>query len=72
MLSVAEIRRFPFRVLRVQTLIIKTMFVRSGIPGTAWLLQNSPELKTLIVHTTDNDSMLVIYLYQKPPLSFCL
>ncbi|CAN7057958.1 unnamed protein product [Brassica rapa subsp. trilocularis] len=43
-LSVAEIRRFPFRVLRVQTLIVKIKFVRSAIPGTACYL-NSQGLK---------------------------
>ncbi|CAN6829969.1 unnamed protein product [Brassica oleracea] len=39
-LSVAEIRRFPFRVLRVQTLIVKIKFVRSVIPGIACYLDS--------------------------------
>ncbi|CAN6837943.1 unnamed protein product [Brassica oleracea] len=39
-LSVAEIRRFPFRVLRDQTLIVKIKFVRSVIPGIACYLDS--------------------------------
>ncbi|CAH8316131.1 unnamed protein product [Eruca vesicaria subsp. sativa] len=58
-LSAAEIRRFPFRALRVQTLIVKTQLARSLITGIAWLLQNSPDLKRLIVQTTDKGSMWV-------------
>ncbi|ESQ56201.1 hypothetical protein EUTSA_v10026908mg [Eutrema salsugineum] len=53
-LSHAELGGVHFEVLKVQTLIVKTNFVRSVIPGLARLLQNSPDLK--------EDVQLAIYL----------
>ncbi|KAG7553888.1 Leucine-rich repeat 2 [Arabidopsis suecica] len=50
-LSLAELRGVPFPTLKVQTLIVKTEFVRSVIPGISRLLQNSPGLKKLTLHT---------------------
>ncbi|KAL1200183.1 putative F-box/LRR-repeat protein [Cardamine amara subsp. amara] len=52
-LSLAELRGAPFPTLNVQTLIIKTEFVRSIIPGIARLLLTSPGLKTLTVDTME-------------------
>ncbi|AEE77441.1 F-box/RNI-like superfamily protein [Arabidopsis thaliana] len=50
-LSLAELRGVPFPTLKVQTLTVKTEFVRSVIPGISRLLQNSPGLKKLTLHT---------------------
>ncbi|CAD5330622.1 unnamed protein product [Arabidopsis thaliana] len=50
-LSLAELRGVPFPTLKVQTLTVKTEFVRSVIPGISRLLQNSPRLKKLTLHT---------------------
>ncbi|CAN7051232.1 unnamed protein product [Brassica rapa subsp. trilocularis] len=52
MLSLAQLCGRPFPMLRVQTLIVKTMAVRSAIPGITRLLQNSPVLKKLIARAT--------------------
>ncbi|CAH2079282.1 unnamed protein product, partial [Thlaspi arvense] len=57
-LSLAELCGVPFGVLKVQTLIVKTKFVRSVAPGIARLLQNLPQLKKLIVHTMDKDNTM--------------
>ncbi|CAA7058628.1 unnamed protein product [Microthlaspi erraticum] len=54
-LSLAEVCGVPFPTLKVQTLIVKTMLVRSVMHGIARLLQNSPGLKKLIVHATNSD-----------------
>ncbi|XP_010490741.1 PREDICTED: putative F-box/LRR-repeat protein At5g02700 [Camelina sativa] len=50
-LSLAEVRGAPFPTLKVQTLTVKTELVRSIIPGILRLLQNSPGLKKLTLHT---------------------
>ncbi|CAG7902403.1 unnamed protein product [Brassica rapa] len=52
MLSLAQLCGRPFPMLRVQTLIVKTMVVRSSIPGITRLVQNSPVLKKLIARAT--------------------
>ncbi|XP_010490726.1 PREDICTED: putative F-box/LRR-repeat protein At3g28410 [Camelina sativa] len=57
-LSLAELRGVPFPTLKVQTLIVKTEFVRSIIPGISRLLQNSPGLKKLTLHTMHSHDIM--------------
>ncbi|CAN6827317.1 unnamed protein product, partial [Brassica oleracea] len=69
MLSLAELCGRPFPMLRVQTLIVETMVVRSAIPGITRLLQNSPVLKKLLAQATCSgtikDQDLDYYLSQR-------
>ncbi|CAH8269828.1 unnamed protein product [Arabidopsis lyrata] len=58
-LSLAELRGVPFPTLKVQTLIVKTEFVRSVIPGISRLLQNSPGLKKLTLHTMQQSHVIM-------------
>ncbi|CAH8379470.1 unnamed protein product [Eruca vesicaria subsp. sativa] len=51
-LSLAELHGVPFPTFKVETLTVKTTFIRSVIPGLARLLQNSPKIKKLIAHAT--------------------
>ncbi|CAH8342148.1 unnamed protein product [Eruca vesicaria subsp. sativa] len=66
MLSLAELRGITFPMLKVHTLIVETMIVRSAIPGITRLLQNSPVLTKLIAQATCsgniNDHTLDYYL----------
>ncbi|KFK24760.1 hypothetical protein AALP_AA8G021700 [Arabis alpina] len=54
-LSLAELRRVPFPQLKIKSLTVETMPVRSVIPGIIRLLQNSPGLEEINVDTTDED-----------------
>ncbi|KAH0883734.1 LOW QUALITY PROTEIN: hypothetical protein HID58_059830 [Brassica napus] len=69
MLSLAELCGRPFPMLRVQTLIVETMVVRSAILGITRLLQNSPVLKKLLAQATCSgtikDQDLDYYLSQR-------
>ncbi|CAH8379528.1 unnamed protein product [Eruca vesicaria subsp. sativa] len=58
-LTLAELRGVPFPTLKVQTLIIKTEFAQSVIPGIARLLRNSPGLKKLTVYTMHDHNVMV-------------
>ena len=61
-LSLAELRGVPFPTLKVQTLTVKTEFVRSVIPGISRLLQNSPGLKKLTLHTLQLSHDIMVFL----------
>ncbi|EOA22192.1 hypothetical protein CARUB_v10002764mg [Capsella rubella] len=61
-LSLAELRGIPFPTLKIQTLIVRTEFVRSIIPGLSRLLQNSPGLKKLTLHTMHSHRIMDMHL----------
>ncbi|XP_024012508.1 F-box/LRR-repeat protein At5g02910 [Eutrema salsugineum] len=51
MLSLAALCGVRFPTLKVESLTLETMIVRSVIPGITKLLQNSPGLRKLTIHT---------------------
>lgn len=51
MLSLAALCGVRFPMLKVESLTLETMIVRSVIPGITKLLQNSPGLRKLTIHT---------------------
>ncbi|CAN8325076.1 unnamed protein product [Cochlearia groenlandica] len=65
--SLAELRGVLFPILKVQALTIKTEFARSVIPGIARLLQNSPGLKKLTVHTMHSRNIMLSILETNMP-----
>ncbi|CAH8379710.1 unnamed protein product [Eruca vesicaria subsp. sativa] len=69
-LTLAELRGVPFPTLKVQTLIIKTEFAQSVIPGIARLLQNSPGLKKLTVYTMHDHTIMVLCQTINSPFIF--
>ncbi|ESQ52725.1 hypothetical protein EUTSA_v10017536mg [Eutrema salsugineum] len=48
-LSLSELRGRPFPVFKVKTLTVETMISQYVTPGIIRVLQNSPELKKLII-----------------------
>ncbi|AED90537.1 putative protein [Arabidopsis thaliana] len=53
MLSLSKIPSLPLPMLKVKTLTLETMIIRSVVPGIARLLQNLPGLKKITVYTTN-------------------
>ncbi|ESQ53560.1 hypothetical protein EUTSA_v10027555mg, partial [Eutrema salsugineum] len=51
-LSLVELCGVPFPMLKVKALTLETMIFRYVIPGIKRVLQNSPDLKKLTVHTS--------------------
>ncbi|CAN8257318.1 unnamed protein product [Cochlearia groenlandica] len=51
MLSLAVLCGVSFPTLKVESLTLETMIVRSVVPGLTKLLQNSPVLRKLTIHT---------------------
>ncbi|CAL9218282.1 unnamed protein product [Arabidopsis halleri] len=52
-LSLAEVRGVPFPMFKAKALTLETMISEYVIPGILRVLQNSPELKKLTLHTMD-------------------
>ncbi|KAG7594630.1 F-box domain [Arabidopsis thaliana x Arabidopsis arenosa] len=52
-LSLAEVRGVPFPMFKAKALTLETMISQYVTPGILRLLQNSPELKKLTLHTMD-------------------
>ncbi|CAH8256626.1 unnamed protein product [Arabidopsis lyrata] len=61
-LSLAGVRGVPFPMLKVKTLILETVIFQYVIPGIERLLQNSFELKKLMVRARDCNTIPGSYL----------
>ncbi|KAL1200110.1 F-box/LRR-repeat protein [Cardamine amara subsp. amara] len=62
MLSLAALCNVSFPKLKVKDLTLQTMIIRSVIPGIIQLLQKSPGLRKLTVHTVKCSSIAEVYL----------
>ena len=62
MLSLSKIPSLPLPMLKVKTLTLETMIIRSVVPGIARLLQNLPGLKKITVYTTNPCNTEVVSL----------
>ncbi|VVB02850.1 unnamed protein product [Arabis nemorensis] len=52
-ISLAELQRVPFPMFNVKDLTFKAMLSQYVIPGIVRMLQNSPQVKNLTLHTKD-------------------
>ncbi|CAE5959759.1 unnamed protein product [Arabidopsis arenosa] len=55
-LSLSEVRGVPFPMFKAKALTLETMISQYVTPGILRLLQNSPKLKKLTLHTMDCDT----------------
>ncbi|CAH8269841.1 unnamed protein product [Arabidopsis lyrata] len=62
MLSLAALCGVPFPMLKVKTLTLETMIIRSVIPGITELLRNTPGLRKLTIHTVKGSSISELHL----------
>jgi len=68
MLSLAALCGVPFPTLKVKTLTLETMIIRSVIPGITKLLRYTPGLRKLTIHTVKCSSISVGIFTMKPLL----
>ncbi|CAA7036736.1 unnamed protein product [Microthlaspi erraticum] len=64
MLSLAEIRGLPFPMFNVKDLTLETSISQYVIPGVERILQNSPDLKKLTLHTRHYIAIPNDYFYK--------
>ncbi|XP_010423796.1 PREDICTED: F-box/LRR-repeat protein At5g02910-like [Camelina sativa] len=62
MLSLAALCGVPFPTLKVKTLTLETMIIRSVIPGITELLRNTSGLRKLTIHTVKCSSISELHL----------
>nr|Q9FX89.2 RecName: Full=Putative F-box protein At1g49610 [Arabidopsis thaliana] len=63
-LSLAEGRGLPFPMFKAKALTLETTISKYVIPGILRVLQNSPELKKLTLHTMDREARTMSFHFE--------